>query len=258
MTRNNETILNHFLLNVPSFEVITSAWLESHGISSKLTWWYVHAGLLEKISSKAYKKTGELITWSGVVSSLQNQLKLQVHLGGKTALQVLGFSHFLMMQTTKHIQLFAPLPLKIPRWLTHTQWDSEFSIFKTSLFNDSEQQLGIIQQTIDSKVLRLSCPERAIMELFYLYPRRETFGEIVYLMENLNQLRPNMVQKLLEHCNSIKVKRVFLHLAEEFNHPWLAKLDLRNIDLGQGKRVIEPKGKYYPKYKISLPEIKGQ
>jgi hypothetical protein len=246
------------MLNVPSSEVITSAWLESQGISSKLAWWYVRSGLLEKISAKVYKKPGEQIPWTGIVSSLQNQLNLQVHLGGKTALQLLGISHFVMMRSTRQIQLFAPLAVKIPRWLTDTQWDSQFAIFKTSVFDDSELQSGIIQQTIDGKVLRLSCPERAIMELFYLYPRKETFVEVVYLMENLNQLRPNVVQTLLEHCNSIKVKRLFLHLAEEFNHPWLAKLELGKFDLGKGKRVIEPKGKYYPKYKISLPEIKEQ
>ena len=244
------------MLNVPSSEVITSTWLESQGVSPKLAWWYVHSGLLEKISSKAYKKVGEQITWPGVVSSLQNQLNLRVHLGGKTALQLLGFSHFVIMQSAKLIQLFAPTTTKIPTWLTHTQWDNQFSVIKTSLFNDSKAQLGIIQQPIEGKILRLSCPERAMMELCYLYPGKETFDDLVYLMENLNQLRPNTVQILLEHCNSIKVKRVFLHLAEELNHPWVAQLELNKITLGDGKRVIEPKGKYYPKYKISLPEIK--
>jgi len=69
-------------------------------------------------------------------------------------------------------------------------------------------------------------------------------------------LRPKVVQALLENCNSIKVKRLFLHLSEQFNHPWLPSLDITRINLGKGKRVLGDGGKYYPKYKLSLPEIK--
>ncbi|KTC83352.1 type IV toxin-antitoxin system AbiEi family antitoxin [Legionella cincinnatiensis] len=258
MTRKNETKLNHFLVNAPSGEVLTSDWLESHGVSSKLAWWYVHTGLLENLGAKAYKKTGDKIGWAGVVSALQNQLSLPVHIGGKTALQLLGLAHFMMMQASNRVELFAPLGIKLPKWMKNTKWNTEFSMVRTSIFNDPDNQLGIIKQTIDGKELQLSCPERAAMELLYLYPQSESFDEVVYLMENLNQLRPKVVQTLLESCSSVKVKRLFLHLAEEFNHPWVSALDLNKIDLGQGKRVMETGGKYYPKYKISLPEIKEQ
>jgi hypothetical protein len=40
-------------------------------------------------------------------------------------------------------------------------------------------------------------------------------------MEGLNTLRPDLVQELLEKCSSVKVKRLFMHLAEQFQHPWL-------------------------------------
>lgn len=255
MTRKHETKLNRFLVTAPSGEVLTSGWLESHGVSSKLAWWYVHTGLLEKLGAKAYKKAGDKILWAGVVSTLQNQLSLPVHIGGKSALQLLGLSHFVMMQANNLVELFAPLGTKLPKWLKNTKWNTNFSIVRTSIFDN---QLGIIKQTIDDKELQLSSPERAAMELLYLYPQHESFDEVVYLIENLNQLRPKVVQMLLENCGSIKVKRLFLHLVEEFNHPWVCALDLTKVDLGQGKRVIEAGGKYYPKYKISLPEIKEQ
>jgi hypothetical protein len=75
-------------------------------------------------------------------------------------------------------------------------------------------------------------------------------------IENLTQLRPKAIQALLEECHSIKVKRLFLHLSEQFNHPWFSSLDLTKIDLGKGKRVLAKGGKYFSKYKLSLPEIK--
>lgn len=40
------------------------------------------------------------------------------------------------------------------------------------------------------------------------------------LMEGLNNLRPNQVQDLLEKCESVKVKRLFLYLAEKAGHEW--------------------------------------
>ena len=99
----------------------------------------------------------------------------------------------------------------------------------------------------------LSCPERAAMEMLYLIPKQQLFGEAVLLMENLGQLRPAMVQALLEKCNSIKVKRLFLYLSERFQHTWLTGLDLNKIRLGHGKRVIAQGGKYNSKYLLSVP-----
>jgi len=57
-------------------------------------------------------------------------------------------------------------------------------------------------------------------------------------MEMLNGLRPNLLKQLLNECKSIKVKRLFLYMAEKANHSWLEDLDLTNIYLGKGKRSI--------------------
>jgi hypothetical protein len=257
MTRNNETKINYFMVAAPSGVVLTSAWLKNHGISSKLAWWYVHSGLLEKLGTNAYKKAGARITWAGAISALQSQLDAPVHVGGKTALHLLGLGHFVPMQGMQQVMLFAPPNTKIPKWLLATQWDAKFEIYKSSLFENSTIEIGIIDRPINGINLKLSSPERAAMELLYLYPQHQSLDDITYLIENLSQLRPKLVQALLENCNSIKVKRLFLHLSEQFNHPWLSGLDIKKIDLGKGKRELGDGGKYYSKYKLSLPEIKG-
>lgn len=256
MTRNNESKINHFLVTSPSAVVLTAAWLEEHGISSKLAWWYVHSGLLEKLGTNAYKKSGDHITWAGAINALQNQLHAPVHVGGKTALHLLGLAHFVPMQGMQQIMLFALPNTKIPKWLLANQWDAKFEIYKSSLFNNANKETALIERAINGINLNLSSPERAAMELLYLYPQHQSFDEITYLIENLSQLRPKVVQTLLEDCNSIKVKRLFLHLSEQFNHPWFSSLDITKIDLGTGKRVLDSGGKYYSKYKLSLPEIK--
>ncbi len=54
-------------------------------------------------------------------------------------------------------------------------------------------------------------------------------------------LRASLVQQLLEECASVKVKRMFLYMAEKARHRWFAKLDLSRITLGSGTRSL-PKG----------------
>ena len=61
------------------------------------------------------------------------------------------------------------------------------------------------------------------------------------------------MQDLLERCSSVKVKRVFLFLAEKLELPFFLKLKLDDVDIGSGKRVIVKGGKYDAKYLITVP-----
>lgn len=75
-------------------------------------------------------------------------------------------------------------------------------------------------------------------------------------MQGLVNVRPARVMSLLMACASVKVKRLFLALAERHQHQWLAHLDLSKVDLGKGKgkRMLLPGGKQHPKYLITLPD----
>ena len=56
-----------------------------------------------------------------------------------------------------------------------------------------------------------------------------------------------------EHCSSVRVKRLFLHLAEKHHHAWFKSLDLSQVSLGSGKRVLVAGGRLDPKYLITVP-----
>jgi hypothetical protein len=71
-------------------------------------------------------------------------------------------------------------------------------------------------------------------------------------MESLVTLRPEVVQKLLEMCRFVKVKRLFMYMAEKHRYPWVEKLDLSGIDFGKGKRRIVSGGELDPKYLITV------
>jgi hypothetical protein len=104
--------------------------------------------------------------------------------------------------------------------------------------------------------VKISCRELAALELLYHVPGLQGFDEALLLMENLTTLRPHVVQLLLQECRSVKVKRLFLYMAERAGHPWFGKLDTSVIDLGRGKRVIVKGGMLDRKYLITVP--KGQ
>ena len=74
-------------------------------------------------------------------------------------------------------------------------------------------------------------------------------------MELLSVLHSNLLQELLENCTNIKVKRIFLYIAEKLNYPWFSRLDIQRIDLGSGKRIIEKGGRLNKKYNIVIGNI---
>ena len=82
--------------------------------------------------------------------------------------------------------------------------------------------------------------------------------ECYHLVEGLSNLRPKLLQELLEKCSSVKVKRLFLMMASKAQHQWLTFLDLKKIDLGKGDRSIIKGGVYNAKVHISVPKELAQ
>jgi len=256
MTRFERNKLNDLMTQMPSGIVLTLTWLKQHDVSCKLAWWYVQSHWLERVGNEAYKKYGDKVSWVGALSALQHQLHLPLHVGAKTALELLGQAHFIPMQGIKRVALFNSSNAKVPLWFRNPQaWDAECTIYQTSLFHEDDSLLGVISKPIDGINVYLSSPERAALEVLYLVPNKQSFEEAFKLVETLSQLRPNLVQSLLEKCKSIKVKRLFLYLADKFQHPWLSKVNLSKVSLGHGNRVIGKGGKYDPIYQLSLPKI---
>jgi hypothetical protein len=91
------------------------------------------------------------------------------------------------------------------------------------------------------------------MEVLYGVPQVDSYEEARLLTEGLTTLRPRLVQALLEHCASVKVKRLFMFLAENCKHAWAGKVDLSKVDFGSGKRVLIKGGRFDPKYQITVP-----
>jgi len=248
MTTNNKIYLKNLLQSAKHGTAITVSWLESIGISRNLQQYYVKNNWLKPIGRGAYNCFNDKIEWYGGLYSIQKQQK--VHVGAISALQLQGLSHYLRLQE-ENIYLFTQYKSTIPKWFLTYNWGVTIAVEQTSLFsNDS----GIIEFYEHEIPIQIASPERAIMECLYLAPTNIDLIECYHLMEGLINLKPKLIQELLISCNSMKVKRLFLYLAEKANHQWLNFIDLSQIDIGKGNREITQNGKFIQKYLISIPQ----
>lgn len=249
MSTRNRTKLHQLLSSTPAGVVLTAAWLRAKGYSKELQKRYRRSGWLTSIGTGALIRTNDRVDYLGGIYALQSQLGLSLHPGAKTALSLHGKSHYLEL-STKTVQLFVNNKENVPAWFIKYDWRVRPTIHKTTFL---PPDLGLVSLKHNGFDVKVSSPARAIMECLYLSPKKQSLLEVYELMEGLNNLRPQPVQQLLEQCQSIKVKRLFLFLAERAGHQWLTYVNLDNVDLGSGKRVIEPDGVYVAKYQIYVP-----
>jgi hypothetical protein len=140
----------------------------------------------------------------------------------------------------------------VPVWFTSRNWGADITLMQTNLFS-SIPQAGFSTVYCGEFTVRVSSAERAIMEMLYCVPGTETAEETEKIFEGLITLRPDVVSGFLAACTSVKVKRLFMVLAERFNHPWLDKVDITGVDFGKGKRSIFRGGYFDKRYNITIP-----
>jgi hypothetical protein len=229
--------------------VATSEWLNRYGLDKRSAYQYLKSNWLESIGTGAYKRFGDCISWQGALHSIQNQLNLEIHIGAKTALELQGKAHNISYKNNKTF-LFSPTKANLPKWFKNQKWQTDIELIRTMFLSPD---LGLRDFDMHNFRVRVSSAERAILETLYLVPNQQDFQECYYLMEGLIDIRPKVMQTLLEDCRSIKVKRLFLFMAKKANLPILKKLNLDLICLGSGKRVIVPDGKFDSEYEITYP-----
>ncbi len=283
MSSQPQRKLNWLQLNLPEGLLVDAAWLERRGYSSALRSKYVKHGWLQQLIRGLYRRPpatfqaagSEDVRWEQVVISLQTMLHLPFVVGGRTALELQGFAHYLSPGGPREIHLYGEQ--RVPGWVCKLKLETPFIFHNAKkLFtnkaihyigkqSDSSTHKDITAAALQSGFtfqlwgqwhwpLMISLPERAILELLDDVPQRETFQQADMLLEGLHNLRPRLLHKLLLECRSVKVKRLFLWLGERHRHPWITKLDPTGIELGQGKRMLVSGGKLDKKYNITVPQ----
>jgi len=253
MGRQISSKLNQLLKIWPAQTVAVHSWLRQQDIYRQLVDAYRKGSWLKRIGQGAFVRFDEKVDWTGALYALQEQMKLPIHAGGKTALYLKGYVHFLPMGKRPAVYLFGVHDTKLPAWFKKHDWGVNIRYAMTKLFHSSTD-CGLTTHDLKSYSINISTPERAIMEVLHLVLHGHSFEEAGLLMEGMTTLRPRLVQDLLEGCNSIKVKRLFMFMAMHYNHSWINKLDLSKVDFGKGKRLIAKGGRFDKQYQITVPE----
>jgi hypothetical protein len=244
-----ETKINKLLQSEPPGVVLLSSWLEKKGYSYDLQRRYKKSNWLQAIGVGAVKRSNDKVSYEGAIYALQKQGELSIHPAGRTALSLLGKAHYLEFRASK-VVLFGGNGEKLPTWFKKYDWGVEVDYHETSFL---QRDLGLTEIGLKNFSIKVSGAARAIMECLYLAPQNQDLMECFEFMEGLNNLPPRQVQTLLENCQSVKVKRLFLYMAEKARHSWFNDLDIAKIDLGRGKRSIVKNGAFVDKYEITVP-----
>lgn len=250
MSTDKSTKINKLLRKLPSGSLFFSSWMKENGISYELQRRYRESDWLTPVAPGVMARAGEAPTLFGALSSFNKQTGKHFFIGGLSALELSGIAHYVPMGR-QVVYVGYPKGEWVPVWFKRYDWGVDL-LCVTSEYFDSETGLTTMMQ--GSFEIIVSTPERAFMECLNLVPRQYNLMDLFHVMEQLTALRPWMVQALLEQNNSVKIKRLFLYMAEKASHEWFSSLELSKIYTGSGKRKIVPDGVYDSKYQIVLPE----
>lgn len=258
--------LKPLLDEVPPGFLVDAAWLVARKINRKSIHDYAKRGWLEPVVRGLYRRPfpGGMTPqakagWTILVLSMQHIMHYDLHVGGKTALNVYGNAHYLNLGDRETVYLYGT---DIPAWLKRLPSEHVFETRTRGLFGGDSVRLGL-EETSDHVGMRfshsqwpltLSSPERAILELINELPKKETFDSVDTIFQGLVNLRPKRLDELLSHCKSIKVKRLFFVFADRHDHAWRKHLDAHSYDLGSGPRALVSDGRIHPTYRIFVPD----
>ena len=246
------TKINRLLAACPAGVTMTSEWLNSQHVSPQLLQRYKKGGWLEPLGRGAWIRAGTEPTLPGSIYALQQQ-QLMVYPAARTALELQGRAHYLQLGANPILQLSVESTKNLPSWFRRQSFAKNLRVLNGSaLFRPAFTSL--VNWHVGELLLKISSPERAMLEYCFLLPKYADFEEARQLMQGLTTLRAQLLQNTLQACRSIKAKRLFLVLASTVGHKWYKDLDLESINLGTGKRKIADGGLLHPEFGITVPE----
>lgn len=266
MSHQKTPRLKPLLDRVPPGLLVDTQWLKGEGVDAKSIHNYVARGWLERVVRSVYRRplpTGarslSALSWESVLLSLQWIMKYDVHLGGVSALDLAGYAHYLPLGGTPPIHLYGD----VPTWLKRLPSNASFVVHRRNIFGDN--QTGIVDSDrsteADSQAvsiwpypLRVSSPERGILEALDEVTDRSGFEPLDKWFESLTMLRPRVLMALLTACRSVKVRRLFFVFADRHGHAWRKHVDAGKIGFGSGPRALVEGGRLHPTYRIYVPE----
>ena len=249
MNTETNASLKNLLLTTPDNGIVCAPFLVKNGFSHDQLKQYVRNGYLDDVGRGAYCKHGHTPPLAAALNAAVTQLKSSIHLGGWSALAHHGILHFLPL-ADHTMSLYADSNMRLPAWMVHAFKD-QYICKRTNFL---PEKLAIQDELLDGFSVPISTPERAILEYLYSVPDEHPLSEAYQILEMMLNMRPTILQELLENCNSIKAKRLFFLLAEDLNPSWYEDLYPGRINFGSGNRVIDEGGSFHRKWLLTVKD----
>jgi hypothetical protein len=240
---------------IPHGYLATRGWLlNERGASSHSLDNLLKSGDLVASAAGVYRRPDTVLTWQGVVASIQ-RMGGRLAVGGVSALEEQGFAHYLPLGGMRELRLYGFNAA--PRWVNRLGLPETFSHHSLVRLFDTAIEDGGFTVELKSpagQAFHVSSPERAILEALADVPGPLSFDHVDELMQGLVNLSPRRLDALLRVTRSIKAKRLFFWLATRHAHAWLKKLDPSAYDLGHGKRSLARGGILDSTWQITVPK----
>lgn len=239
--------INRLLTEAMPGGLLFATWLRKEGYSAQLIKRYRDSGWLEALSRGVMYRRNDKLSALAAVYSYNFQTGNKVRIAAHSALELLGFNHYVPMGKPRLMVAFKNG--SVEDWVRSDKYDMTIVPFHTSTFKNP------VTQPLDRNgySIIISSPEQAFLECLHLVPDYYNYMDLYYIMEQLTALDPEKVQTALENTSSQRVKRMFLYMAEKAGHYWFDMIDKEKLGLTGSKIQLVENGVYNSKYRITVP-----
>ena len=208
--KSRHSLIKGLQVSVPRGRPMDLAMLGAQGISAFLAAKHARSGWLTRLAQGVYAFAGDTLNRDQCLLFLQGHIP-GLHVAGKTALAWQGVRHNLSAR--EHLMLWGDdKRTKLPKWFVD-QFPASYR--STTLFSSKATSLGIGTPPGLLEGVRVSVPERAVLEMLYEVGKSQDLEEARNLFESLRGLRFEVMGELLSQCTSVKAVRLFLLWAKE-------------------------------------------
>ena len=191
--------------------------LRNVGVSSALAHHYLKADWLVRLGRGVFMFPNDTLRREESLKFLSRNIT-GFHVGGKTALAWRGIRHNLPAR--EPLSLWGNERALLPLWFTQL-FPAHYSA-KNLFSSKLSKNFGLQPLPENPEGVLVSEPERALLEMLSEVGLLQGVEEARNIMEGARGLRPNILSKLLNHCQRVKVRLLCVQWAEELNLPWAA------------------------------------
>lgn len=207
--------LRRLQTEIPRGGPVESAQLAALGISPALAHHYLKSGWLCRLGRGVFQFPKDDLRLEPCLKHLEHQID-GFHVGGKTALAWRGFRH--NVAAREPLWLRGRHNARLPEWFTE-RFPARYTT-RTPFDSSLPAESGLEPLIDQPDGVRVSIPERALLELLHEVGVHQGVEEARNLMEGLRSLRPEVLALHLKHCQRVKAARLCVRWSEELGLPW--------------------------------------